>query len=310
MSSQRWAVPLAWLALFAAQLFLSLRLRDNDSVRSGESVAATTAEQAGVRKWDPRLPRILSFGFLPMVIDWRWIQTLLDPAMSRLPRGVHPSLYYELDLVTELDPAFFEVYYTGSQLLAIVRDDVVGARDLLLKADRYRKNELPKQSEEFRTRFWNGGWYLSLTLAYVHLFELGDMPRAAEAFQEAAAQPGAPEYLQKLSERLSKPGGQYEVGLRLLNFMIAQATDDKVKRRLEGQRQSLYVSQYVFDLNHSFDEYRKRFPRAPESSRAWEQYRRDNGLSRAEDPWGGKLMLGPDGRIATSTPHEKVFGLE
>ncbi|MCM2321637.1 MAG: hypothetical protein NDJ90_00065 [Oligoflexia bacterium] len=299
------AVPLLVIALIFSQAAVNLRLKSLDSAL----VLRQSGDEPAVQKWDPRIFRVLSFGFLPVWIDWHWIGTLLDPSMSRLPRGIHAPLYYSLDLVTELDPAFFEAYYTGSHLLAVIRDDSVGARDLLLKAERFRKEQLPDQPGWFRDQHWNGAWYLSLTLAYIYLFELDDMPRAAEAFQEAARQPGAPDYLDRLAERLSKPGGQYEVGLRLLNFMIRSQTELKIRQKLEQKREWLYRSQFVFDLNRAYAEFRGSSSRSRGPAAAWAQFRTEMNVAPV-DPWGGRLSLDPDGRIVTTTPYEKVFGIE
>ncbi|MBI2712028.1 MAG: hypothetical protein HYX41_04050, partial [Bdellovibrio sp.] len=84
-------------------------------------------------KWDPGLTRAVSFGFVPAMIDWLWMSVLLDSNISKVQPGTHPQLYYDLDLITDLDPSFLSGYITGGNLLSVIRNDGVGARDLLLK---------------------------------------------------------------------------------------------------------------------------------------------------------------------------------
>lgn len=270
--------------------------------------------EKATQAWRSELFRISSFGNVMSAVDWIWMRAVLDPDMKRLPRGEHPRIYYDFDLLTELDPAFFEGYYAGGGLLAIIRDDDIGARDLLTKGLDYRRRSFQEYPKSFWESHWAGSWYLALQLGYVHLFELNDMKSAAAAFKEAAAFPGAPPFLQRLGARFDTPGGEYEVGLRVLNFLIAGEKDPRARKKLERDRESLHVSQYVFDLNRSFRQYlsdqkpgRTTIP-PKELHRSWQAFLRASGNS-ARDPWGGLVSLSERGEVVTSTPHDKVFGL-
>lgn len=266
-----------------------------------------SAEERPV-KWDPALFKTLAFGHWPAGIDWLWIKTLVDPSISHVPPGTHPTIYYDLDLATELDPAFFDIYVGGANLLAVIRDDAPGALALLLKADRFRVNDLPSYPESFRRDYWSGAWDIPLLLAYVYLFELNDMTHAAAQFKEAARLPGAPAYLGRLAQRFEKPGGEYEVGLKLLRFMISSSKDLRAQEKLESQFSSLVVAQYLFQLNLSFESYLGAHPGGPQ--RNWKRFLDEAANSVRKDPFGGELTLAPSGKLVTSTPHEKVFGLE
>ena len=194
-------------------------------------------------QWNPELFKALTCGYTTAAVDWLWIKTLQDSSLSKVPKGVHPSLYYDLDLATDIDPAYYEAYVNGANLLTVIRNDAEGARDLLLKAEKFRKQELPGYPDQFKKVFWEGSWYPSFILAYIYLFELSDLPNASLAFQEAARINGVPPYVQRLAERLTKKGGNYEVGLRLLTFMIEGQKDPSVKEELIKKRDSLMVSQ-------------------------------------------------------------------
>jgi hypothetical protein len=143
------------------------------------------------------------------------------------------------------------------------------------------------------------------------------MPHASESFQYAAEFPGAPAYILSLKNRLQKPGGEYEVGARLLDFMILTTKDPKVKEELENKRANLAVSKYVVDLNLRFQEFLKSQNRystststdLPKLTQAWKQFLKKTGVSE-HDLWGGEIVLSSNGRLKTTTQHDSVFGLD
>lgn len=302
------AALVAFLILGQAWSLQQLRFRD---------VAFVEMPKEQEAKWDPSLVRMLSFGQLPTTIDLLWLRVLADPAYAHVLAGQHAPAYYDLDLATDLDPAFFELYHLGSYLLSIVRNDNTGARDLLEKGRRFHREALSAYPESFQKKYWGQAWGIYLTLAYVYLFELQDMPQAARVFREAAEIPGAPVYLQSLKERLARTGGEYDVALRLLNHLIEQAPDEPSRERLMSKRRSLLLSQYLHVLNERFRAFVDRDPAARRSQqvprelaeRLWRAFQAQERLAPS-DPWGGRLSLGPSGRIVSTTPHERVFGLE
>jgi hypothetical protein len=86
------------------------------------------------------------------------------------------------------------------------------------------------------------------------------------------------------------------------------------------KRASLEVLQYLADMNESFQGFlgQKKFPpqRLPKGEslqsarfKLWRDFLVKYGVSDI-DPWGGALTLGPDGKVVTSTEHQKVFGME
>jgi hypothetical protein len=291
------------IALVTAQIPLNLHLQKTSKV-------SVSAQDENARRWDPRLFKMISFGQLPAAIDWMWIQVLLDTNLSHVPKGAHPAIYYHLDLITDLDPINFDSYKAGANLLAVIRDDGAGARDILEKAETFRKEKLASYPAKLRDEYWYNSWSIPMLLGYVYLFELQDLPHASQAFQEAANIPGSPAYLQSLQKRLQNPGGEYEVGLRVLNHMIGGEKDEDAKEGLIKKRDSLFVGQYLFDLNHSFQKFLEVRSHAKGTLQAkFETYLRET-RTNPRDPWGGQLSLSPEGRVVTSTPHDKVFGLD
>jgi hypothetical protein len=313
--ASRWIKsPQIW-ALFFPVLFLGQVLLNLHLWKAERLSVEVSSEKAF--KSDPTLSKVLSFGHIGVVIDWIWLNCLLDTSPSKVPAGTHPQLYFDLDLLTDLDPAFSEAYVVGANLLAIVRNDVRGARDLLLKGDQFRRKDLEEFGEKFREQFWGSAWNISLLLAYVYLFELNDMPHAADAFRQAAASPNAPDYVVRLDKRLQRPGGEYEVGLRLLNFMINTTADHSARAELEKKKLSLFIGQYLFEINHGFQTYLSaqsgyralRFLTPQQMNIYWKEFKKESQIPD-RDPWGGRIYMNPSGKVASTTPYSSVFGLE
>ena len=267
-------------------------------------------------KLDPRLYKIMSFGNVPVMIEWLWLRALADPTITPVPPGRHASIFFDLDLITDLDHAFYEPYFGGANILAVIRRDITGARLLLEKADRFIRLELPHLPASFQSRFWRSRWNIYILMGYLQLFELDNMPAAAKAFIQASAIQGAPDSLERLSNRLRQPGGEYEVGLRLLNFLVKGTQDDRIKDRLVKKRRNLFLAQYLFETNRSFTSFLERIPRYKASQvitkvqmqAYWKDYIKESRLP-AKDPLGGDIYLDTEGKVRSTTPYEPVFGL-
>ncbi len=265
---------------------------------------------------NPLLFKTLSFGHLPIAIDWAFLLSLTDDSMAKVSKGEHPRLYYTLDLLTELDPLMFEAYQSGANLLAVVRGDSIGAKELLKKGCGFIKHELAQYPEEFKKRYWERAWNLYMILGFVYLFQLDDMPNAAEAFRESATFQNAPDFIFRLEKRLRRVGGEYEVGLRLLNFFIEGSKDSRVKKELEAKRLNLFISHYIFELNELFRNflnaqsgYKNKERLSPQQMNSyWKAFQKSSKIS-STDPWGGKLQLNSNGQVVSTTRHEAVFGL-
>jgi hypothetical protein len=309
-----------WLRLFLGLLILAgLQLLLTMQLRIRYEPVAENSQHL-VERIDPALFRAMSFGQLPAAIDWVFLKCLQDPTVEHVKKGEHLQVYYDFDVLTDLDSRFFSVYTIGANLLAIIHDDGQGALNLLLKGEKFRTGELSAYPESFRETYWSQEWQIPLLLAYTYLFELDDLPNAAIAYEKAAAFPQAPDYLKGLVKEFHTKDGQYQVGLRLLTFMINGQKNMEAREKLERKKISLVILQYLFDLNSRFQAFliQKKFP--PEHlpkgmelstarSRQWRDFLVENGISDI-DPWNGALSLNPNGKIITTTEHQKVFGLE
>jgi hypothetical protein len=147
--------------------------------------------------------------------------------------------YFGLDLATELDPAFMNLYTLGANFLAVARNDKESALKLIQKADLYRKQALIHESEEFRKSYWPDDWHVALIKGYLYLFEFHDPIKAAEAYKELDLDERVPPLLRRLGQHLSTNEGIREVGTRVLTKMIEKTEDPALKEKLTRKIEEL-----------------------------------------------------------------------
>jgi hypothetical protein len=249
--------------------------------------------------WHPVLFKILTFGHAPAAVDGLLIRFMGEDNIEHVKPGVTAKVFYYLDLATEIDPAFFSLYTAGTNFLAVVRNDKVSALKLITKGENFRKYQLINYPEEFRKSHWLYEWRIPFTKGYVHLFEFEDLPAAQEAYVALDSLEGVPPIVQGMASKFSRPGGIYEVGMSVLKNMITSSDDPKIKRELEKKRESLFLSQYLFQLNESYKKYKG----------GWSRFKQEHRVPD-QDLWGGRIALNAEGKIDSTTPRQRVLGLD
>ncbi len=267
----------------------------------------------------PEKVKAFSFGHWPSVVDWLWIKVLQDTSLRHVEKGERASIAPALHLATQLDPANFDAYYYGSLLLSIVRSDGENARLLLERGELFRTQQLPSYPAWFQEQNWGRAFQIPLVLGYVYLYELEDLPRAAEAYRAASLYPDAPAYLKNLGARLKTVEGQYESAIKYLSGMANSEKDPEMKRKLTAKRDALYVGLYLHELNQSFRVFLNKIPSyrnrvidqipASDLEKYWKLFQRKFKVA-VKDPLGGKLTLDRSGRIVSTSRRERTFGLE
>ena len=301
--------------LFLLLLFLSTVLINVNILKLDQSAFEVPMDRR--YELSPSWVKVLSLGQVQTLVDGLIIRALQESSLEKVHSGMHPGSYFDWDLATDLDPAFFSLYLASGSLLAVVRGDFMGARNILIKGDQFYKDKQFDFGEEIKKKHWGNKWKLNTTLAYIYLFELDDLPHAADAFKDAGAVPGCPNYLLSLKEKLKRPAGEYEVGLRLVNLMINGTSDSRVREGLLKKRFSLLVGQFLFELNFSFQRFlasqstrsNKEKITPNHLQKAWSEFRGTRNVS-VHDPWGGFLTINEEGKIVSTTPHNRVFGLD
>ncbi len=257
-------------------------------------------------EWNPGLIKALSLGHVSTTVDSLVIRSIQDPSHRKIKLGHHAKMYYDLDLATELDPAFLDAYLFGGVYLSVVRDDLGGALNLLKKAYSYYQNELPKQTKAFQDKFWPNPWRLLISLAYVQLFDFDNLPEAVKLFRMAAKYPTAPLYLRGIKKKTENLAGIYDLGIRLILFLkrIYFRHEDRLKK-IQKQYRSMIIGKSLYLVNRQFEAFCKRKPRW-QKKRAWNHFSKNTILA---DPLGGRFYLNEDGKIKTRSKYLQTMGM-
>ena len=259
-------------------------------------------------RWNSDFFKIVTFGHTPAAVDILLIRFLADDSLTHVQSGKHARIFYDLDLASELDPLFLELHRAGASLLTVARNDHLGALTLLNRADSFRLGKLLTLPKPFQDEDWALGWRIPFLKGYVYLFELNDLPRATEAYRELEGIKGVPAGLHAFLNRFTTSGGPYEVGMRILKNMIAVEKSEPVREELEKKRNSLYISQYLFQLNEAFEGSLPGKTATKLREKRYLTFIREHHVPPV-DPWGGRFFLNSEGKIDSTTPRSKVLGL-
>lgn len=194
-----------------------------------------------------------------------------------------------LSTVIRFDRRFVVPYLLGGIVLGDSPDHADGALDLLAQGER----QFPL---EWRFPFYTG---------YVQYFSLGNPEGGGIALLRAARIPGSPEYFPLLASRMLSEGHRPTTALAFLQEMTQQETDPRRKVSLEERIRRVEVERDLQSLEGAIAEYMERTGGRP---RELGDLVRAGVLARIpEEPYGGKYVLTPDGRVwSDRAPRERL----
>lgn len=176
---------------------------------------------------------LMSMGNKRMIASLLWVHTLLESDLDHYKKkDLNSWMYLRFRSIIATDPHFYEAYYYGSQYLSVIKDDDLGAADLL---DRGLK--------VYPDDFW-----LNYYLGFHSYFELGDTVRAFEAYSRIQNSPLVEQhipYLPSLMSRLKAEQGDLPDAYKLLTAAYLKIPEGNLKRKYA---QSLYAIKAQIDL--------------------------------------------------------------
>jgi hypothetical protein len=201
-----------------------------------QTVVVTEDSGAG---WSPRVIQALSAGRVSAVSDGLLIRTLTDDRTHWVPKGRHPRIYQDLDLATRVDPWEPSTYLLAGRLLSVVRNDALGAREILLRGEAFRKERAPLLPESALKSEWQSFWPLLMALFYIESFELQEWDHARERVKELVSVRGHPRWFELFAQKLDAPGHLSRLGLRVLDSLLEGAISPRERRELEEKKRQL-----------------------------------------------------------------------
>ena len=179
------------IAAFGAAVGLQMA---RDSVYPRED----SAERALMYVQSPAALRRIVLSFDAIAADVYWIRALQHyggDRLSKTKQRKYEQLYPLLDLTTSLDPYFTIAYRFGAIFLGEPYPGGPGRPDQAIAL-------LRKGIEAQPTK-----WQYYHDIAFVNYWQLKDMEGAARWFRLAAAQPGAPNWLEPVAASMLIQGG-------------------------------------------------------------------------------------------------------
>jgi len=185
--------------------------------------------------------RVLAFGYKGVLSDYLFLKALTFYG----GRGQNDQVLTEedwqyfiacLDVVTDLDPYFFDPYILAEGVLTWDAGRYVDANRLLEKGRRYRTSD----------------WRIPYFISFNYFYFLKDYAKGGEYMMEAARLPGSPAYLPNLAARVAYYGDQTKTALFFLKQMLADTKDPVMLVSMQTRLAALEQTVLLEDLVKKF----------------------------------------------------------
>lgn len=174
----------------------------------------------------------LSAGNKTLITDLLWVQTLIESDIGHYKgRDLNSWMYLRFMTIAHLDPLFYENYLFGGQYLSIVKDDLIGAIDLLKKG----------------VHNYPSDYQLKYFLGFTYFYELGDFENGAKWLESIMDHPKAPSFIRVIVSKLKFEMNQdFDLALLFLKDLIESTKDNFLKEKL---KKDLYAVKAERDLS-------------------------------------------------------------
>lgn len=160
----------------------------------------------------------LSAGNKQLITDLLWVQTLLESDIGHYnKKDLNSWMYLRFLTISHLDPRFYENYLFGGQYLSIVKDDLLGAVNLMSKG-------IYNYPTDYKLRYH---------LGFTYFYELGDAKNGAKWLETIQNHPKAPSFLKSIVIKLKlEEEKDYDATLLILKDLLQSTKDKYLKERL------------------------------------------------------------------------------
>jgi hypothetical protein len=287
MTADRRLIGGVALAIAAFAVAIALQMARDAAYPREES-----AERALLYVQSPAALRRIVLSFDALAADVYWIRALQHYGGDRLSKTrerKYEQLYPLLDLTTSLDPYFTIAYRFGAIFLSEAYPGGPGRPDQAIAL-------LRKGIEAQPTK-----WQYYHDIAFVHYWQLQDMEGAARWFRMAAAQPGAPNWLEPVAASMLIQGGD-RASARFLLQQILQSEEEWLRKAATRGLAQLEALDWIDKLRAVV----QRYPPPAGERHSWDWLNR-RGVMRGipADPTGVPFELDPvTGEVSVSQRSE------
>lgn len=273
---RRWGLFLCLTVFLGVHIYLSREMWE------GRSQARSEIEAGYVLP--SKFSRILALGYQGLFSDYLFLKSLTfygERQMQQRPFSDNDWQYLAetLDVVTDLDPYFFDPYIFSEG--AFAWDGKVEEANRLLEKGR-------------RARDFD--WRIPYFVGFNYFYFLHDYEQGGAYIMEAAKLPGSPDFLPTLGARLAYYGGKSETGILFLKGMLAETEDPRLRSSLEMRLIALERAVAIEKLIERFKAERGAAPVRIEDLVA------EGFIDRLpEEPYGGEWVILKTGRVFSTS---------
>lgn len=188
--------------------------------------------------------RIVSLGYREFVADLLWLKAIQFVGGKDQTGKGYDWLYHVLDVVTDLDPKFFEAYQVGAMALSVLGSHPDQSVLLLQKG----AAQIPDR------------WELYFYLGFNYFYFLDDFKNAAIHMEKATTLSGSPPYLVNLTAKLLAESHSPATSLTFALGAYASINDPHIRERLKKTINVLKVKVDLEGLNAAADKFLSKYP--------------------------------------------------
>jgi len=176
--------------------------------------------------------KFLNGGNSRLLADLLWIITLLESDLEHYQqKDLNSWMYLRFKTIMSLDPLFLQNYQFGGKYLSIVKDDILGAKEIFDKG----------------LKIYPDDYELLFNAAYLYGFELQNDKEAYKLYLKVAKFPQAPSYIKTLAYKLRFESNQnLEFALKFLEDTFKTEKDIFLKKKI---LKDMYAIRAQIDLN-------------------------------------------------------------
>jgi hypothetical protein len=228
--------------------------------------------------------RIAALGHRTSLSDLYWLAAVQYIGEPKADQRGWEKLYPLIDLVTDLDPRHGYAYQAAGIVLS--------ASGRLDESDRILLKGMEKGPP-----WWSFPYYVSFN----HWFYRGDYAKGAEYARIAAKMPRASTNVSQLAVSLSSKSGTPEDAIAVLQELRATVQDEVSREKLDEQMKLAVLERDAQALERAAARFRAERGRPVEDLE--ELLRAGFVAALPKDPFGGRYVRDPDGRVrSTANP--------
>jgi len=181
---------------------------------------------------DTTIYQLFSAGQKRLITDLLWISTLLESDLDHYSKpDLNSWMYHRFKSITTLDPKFEDAYQFGGRYLYIVKDDILGGKDIL----------------ENGVKNYPNNYFINFDLGFLNTFELQDYQSGFLYFDKIKDHPFAPTNIKSILVKIKFSLDQnLEDTFQLVLDIYNKESNESIKYKLFRE---LYAIKAMIDLN-------------------------------------------------------------